>query len=162
VRVPNRFWFRCLTIFSSFLLANPFPGTTGDALTNFGFCFDFGTEVFIFTIGKVYTMYNALREDSMYWQGVALQPSRFSRQAKAAEQTKDSGRLSLSSPLQGKVDIEASDAEDINHELSDLAKDTLITFGSLWLDKPQTGMPGSGGSARVYQLDSLFQPPLRR
>jgi uncharacterized membrane protein (DUF485 family) len=146
------FWFRVLTIFASLLLANPFDSAW---LINLGFCVDFGAEVFIFTLGKAYVVYTALREDSMYWQGAVLPSDRTTVNNAESMQTElmNGARLTLSSPLQGKVDIEASDAVSINHELSDVPSDMVINFGYLWLDKSKTGLLGSGGSARVYRAE---------
>ena len=131
-----RFWaiFRLLTIASSVLLI---------AGVDAGFCADFATEAFLFTVGKAYFVYSALRADSQWWQ---CEPS--SQDPRSAGKNEQLG-FSLSSPLVGRVDIEAEDASVLNDELAAVEKAIVIPFGHLWLNK--TDVLGYGGSARVYR-----------
>lgn len=163
-----RFWsiFRVLTLMSSLCLIQPFF----PKLVDFGFCMDFSVEVFVFALAKAVVIYNALRQDSAFWQcetpamdpnsgsqsasgsvrrrGAKRSKSSMARSAVAGTSALEDG-FSLNSPLVGQVDIEHADAEVINAELEKVQNSIVIPYGFLQLNKAD--VLGYGGTARVYR-----------
>jgi serine/threonine protein kinase len=157
-----RFWsvFRMLTLVSAVFLTQPFSVP----LVDIGFCMDFAVEAFIFTVGKAWYIYTALRDDSAYWQcepprassSRALLPAVLQRSRSGGSRvsgvTKAEAGYSLSSPLVGRVDIESADAEVINdglYKVGQFDQSIVISPGFLQINKKD--VLGYGGTARVYR-----------
>jgi hypothetical protein len=161
-----RFWalFRMLTLLSALLVMQPYSL----ALVDVGFCTDFAAEAFVFTVGKALYIYQALRDDSAFWQCEPPQSrARGSSFLSAVFKRSRSGNLlpspatgrvaglaeergySLSSPLAGRVDVERADAAVINQGLEEVDQSIVISYGYLQLNK--AAVLGYGGTARVYR-----------